>query len=376
VIDPRARNLARLLVRYSVNVQPEDRVSIGCYGSLVAAMPLMVETVREVLKAGAHPHFQLDQVTTEEFGNVFFAEATPAQIAHVDPFAEMVAREFQCEIIFVCESNSRRFSRVDPERRVTRSRAYSKVTETYFERAGRGALRWVAAGVPTQSYAQDAEMSLEDYEDFVFSAAFADTEDPVSAWEEMGRRQARIVDWLAGKKHVDVKGEHIDLSFQIEGRKFINDAGRANMPDGEIFTGPVEDTVNGWFKSTYPAVFGGVDVGQVSLRFEKGVVVHAEAEKNAGYLLKLLDTDEGARRLGEFGIGTNDRIRTFTNNMLFDEKMAGTIHAAIGLGYPESGSTNKSAIHWDFLCDMKDGGQIIVDGQPFYDSGKFLVPGV
>lgn len=376
MFDPRVRNLARLLVGYSANVQPEDLVSIGCYGSLAESMPVMVEVVRETLRAGGHPHFQLDQVATEEFGNIFFAEASLGQLGHVDPFAEMVAREFQCEIVFLCEGNSRRFSRVDPERRVARSRGYSQVVETYFDRASRGDLRWVFAGVPTQSYAQDAEMSLEEYEDFVYSAAFADTEDPVSAWEGMGRRQAHIVDWLAGKRKVEVKGQHIDLSFQIEGRKFINDAGRNNMPDGEIFTGPVEESVNGWIHCTYPAVHGGVDVGQVSLRFENGVVVRAEAEKNEGHLLKLLDTDEGARRLGEFGIGTNDRIQAFTNNMLFDEKMAGTIHAAIGAGFPESGSSNKSAIHWDFLCDMKDGGRIVVDGQSFYDSGKFLVPGV
>jgi len=371
--DPHVRNLARLLVAYSIKVQPGDRVSVGCYGSIVAAMPFCVEVVREVLRAGGHPHFQLDQVATEEIGNVFFAEASPEQIAHVDPFAETVAKEFQCEVVFLCEANSRRFSRVDPERRVARSRAYSRVTETYFDRAGKGELRWVLVGLPTPSYAQDAEMGLEEYEDFVYGAAFADTEDPVSAWEAIGRKQAGIAEWLSGKKHFQARGRHVDLSFSIEGRKFISDHGQSNMPGGEIFTGPVEGTVNGWLKSTYPAIHGGVDVGRVSLRFENGVVVHAEAEKNEAHLIKLPETDEGAKRLGEVGIGTNDRIKIFTSNMLFDEKMAGTIHAAIGLGYPETGSANRSAIHWDFLCDMKDGGQIIVDDELFYDSGEFLV---
>ena len=216
-------------------------------------------------------------------------------------------------------------------------------------------------------------MSLEEYEDFVYSSMLVDTEDPVSLWEEIGRKQKRLVEWLAGRKTVQVKGKHVDLNFSIEGRTFISCDGHYNMPDGEIFTGPVEDSVNGWLESTYPAIHYGVDVGKVSFRFENGIIVRADAEKNQAHLDKMLATDQGSHRLGEFGIGTNNAIKVFTKNMLFDEKIGGTIHVAAGLGYPESGAKNESAIHWDFLCDMTDGGQITVDGQQFYNSGRFLV---
>jgi aminopeptidase len=216
-------------------------------------------------------------------------------------------------------------------------------------------------------------MSLEEYEDFVFSSTLADTEDPIALWGELGRKQQALVDWLAGRKAVQVRGNHVDLSFSIAGRTFMNCDGHVNMPDGEICTTPLEDSANGWLESTYPAVNYGIDVGRVAFRFENGVIVRADPEKNQAHLDKLLATDEGARRLGEFGIGTNSAIKLFTKNMLFDEKMAGTIHVAAGAGIPETGAAHDSAIHWDFLCDMAEGGRITVDGELFYDSGRFLI---
>jgi aminopeptidase len=216
-------------------------------------------------------------------------------------------------------------------------------------------------------------MSLQEYEAFVYSATYSDSDDPVSAWNAVAKRQKKVVEWLLGKKQVHVRGRYIDITFSIDGRTFISCDGHLNMPDGEVFTGPVDGTVNGWFESSFPAVEYGVDVGKVAFRFEDGIAVRAEAEKNQDHLTKMLETDEGARRVGEFGIGTNDRIKLFTKNMLFDEKIGGTIHLAVGRAYPETGAKNESAIHWDFLCDMKDGGQIIVDDQVLYESGKFAV---
>jgi aminopeptidase len=371
--DQRLQNLAQLLVRYCVAAKPGDDVAIRCNGSLAAALPLMGLVFRETLKAGANPHPMILPGLTEEFEHIFLSEGSDEQLGRADPAYALIAHNFQCDIRILSEVNTRRLSRVDPSRTPMHLGAQSELMRLYRERAARQDLRWVLSGLPTTGYAQDSDMSLGEFEEFVFSATFADLPDPASAWREMSARQARLVDWLRGKSQVEVKGKHVDLTFSTVGRSFISCDGHANMPDGEIYTGPVEDSVNGWVESSFPAIYLGVDFGRVTIKLEGGVVVEAEAEKNKDRFTKLLETDEGARRLGEFGIGTNRQIQTFTKNMLFDEKIGGTIHAALGAGYPETGATNHSAIHWDLLCDMRDGGQIIVDGQLFYDSGKFLV---
>jgi aminopeptidase len=366
-------NLAKLLVQYSVNVQPGDLVTVSCYGSVVAGMPMFVEVCREILKAGGHPLPEIGLWTTEEFGYPFFSEASDEQLTFVDPRDELLVKEVDCDITISSETNTRCLTRVDPARQVMRRKAYSKLKETFLDRASKGGLRWVLVCSPSTGQAQDAEMSLEQFEDFVYSATYADTEDPVSIWSAIDVEQARLVRYLADKRNVRLLGKYVDMSFSIEGRIFANDCGHINMPDGEISTGPVEDSANGWFESSFPAIYSGVDVGKVRFEFENGLVVRAEAEKNQEHLTKMLDSDDGSRRLGEFGIGTNKQIQIFTNNMLFDEKIGGTIHVAVGSGYPETGSLNKSSIHWDFLCDMRDGGQIFVDDELFYESGDFKV---
>jgi aminopeptidase len=328
---------------------------------------------RETIEAGAYPHPMIFPGLTEEFDYILYSEGSEAQVGRADPTYALIAHSFQCDIRILSEVNTRRLSRVDPSRVPMHLGAHSELMRLYRERSARQDLRWVLCGFPTTGYAQNSEMSLPQFEDFVFSATFADRPDAASAWRETSAEQARWVDWLNGKSRVEVRGKHLDLAFSIQGRSFISCDGRENMPDGEIYTGPVEDSVNGWLESSFPAIYLGVDFGRVTIKLEGGVVVEAEAEKNKDRFTKLLETDEGARRLGEFGIGTNRQIQTFTKNMLFDEKIGGTIHAALGAGYPETGATNHSAIHWDLLCDMRDGGQIIVDGQLFYDSGKFLV---
>jgi len=371
--DPYLSKLAQLLVQYCVEVQPGNCVGITPYGSIASALPLQTEVVREVLKSGGHPYPYLMPTYADEFDYVFYSTATDAQLQQPGRIDELVTKEFDCDIVIYCETNTRRLSNIDSERQAMWKSAQSEITRLYLERAAKRELRWVGTAIPTTAYAQDAEMSLEEYKEFIYTSMLVDTEDPVSLWQELGRKQERLVEWLKGKKTVQVKGKHVDLSFSIEGRTFINCDGHMNMPDGEIFTGPVEDSVNGWLESTFPAIKYGVDVGKVSFRFENGIIAHADAEKNQAHLDKLLAIDQGSHRLGEFGIGTNNGIKVFTKNMLFDEKIGGTIHIAAGLGFPASGSKNESAMHWDFLCDMREGGQITVDGQQFYDSGRFLV---
>jgi aminopeptidase len=215
-------------------------------------------------------------------------------------------------------------------------------------------------------------MSLPDYQDFVYGAGLLDLDDPVAGWREERQRQLKVVSWLNGREQVVLKGENIDLSFSVKGRTFEPCAGEMNFPDGEIFTGPVEDSAQGWVRFRYPAIYEGQEVMDVELHFENGRCLQEKASKGQELLSALLDMDRGARYLGEWGIGTNYNIQRFTKNMLFDEKMGGTIHLALGGGFPETGSVNDSGIHWDMLCDMAH-SEVKVDGYVFYKDGKIVV---
>jgi aminopeptidase len=228
-------------------------------------------------------------------------------------------------------------------------------------------LRWCYTVFPTYASAQEADMSLAEYQDFVYGAGLLDSPDPVAAWIEEGQRQRELIDWLAGKDRVVLKGANIDLTLSIKDRKFKEADGKYNFPDGEIFTGPVEDSANGWIRFSYPAIYEGKEVSDIELWFEQG-----KAGKGQELLTSLLDMDAGARYLGELGIGTNYGIQRFTKNMLFDEKMGGTTHLALGASYPETGGQNESGLHWDMLCDMSE-SEIIVDGELFYKNGRPVI---
>lgn len=371
--DKRVVRLARTLIDYSAEIQPGDRLAI--VGSPLAE-PLMREIYRYALRAGGYPQVFMGLDVFLFLGgmdDVFFQEASDEQIQYISDVARLVYEQFEAMISIRSQYNTRSLSSIDPARQSLFSQARTDLYQTYFDRGATREFKWVATLYPTQAYAQDAEMSLAEFEDFVYSATMSDREDPVAEWKAVHGQQQKLVDWLAGKSHVEVRGPNAELSLSIEGRTFINSSGIHNMPSGEIFTGPVEDSVEGWVRFTYPAVLRGVEVDGVELRFEAGKVVQASAAKNEGFLLKMLDSDDGARYLGEWAIGTNNSIDRFTKNILFDEKLGGTIHMALGRGYPETGSQNKSSIHWDMICSMKDGGEIIVDEVPFYRSGKFLI---
>jgi aminopeptidase len=247
------------------------------------------------------------------------------------------------------------------------------MSRKFYERAARKEVRWTLALFPTNAHAQDAEMSLSDYEDFVYNACMPDMDDPVGYWRAVSARQERIIQWLKDRKQVHVIGPETDLKLSIAGRTFINCDCKENVPDGEVFTGPVENSVEGHVYFSYPTIYGGREVTGVRLWFEKGRVVKATAEKNEDFLLQTLDTDEGSRYVGEFAIGTNEGINRFTGEILFDEKIGGSFHMALGEGYPESGSQNHSGLHWDMICDLRQGGEIWVDDELLYKNGKFVI---
>ena len=365
--DPRVQRLAEVLVRYSTEVKPGDLVMIR---GMPEATPLLLAVYEEAIKAGGDPHLQVDLPGTQE---AFYRLATDDQINHLSPLDEFVVENIDVSIGIRADSNTREMSGADPAKQSQRRKALMPLFKTTMQRSATGEFRWVGTLYPTNAYAQDAEMSLRDYEEFVYGACFCDQDDPVARWQEVHDMQQKLVDWLVGKREVRVTGPNADLTLSIEDRVFMNSDGHKNMPSGEIFTGPVEDSVEGWVRFTYPAVTAGREVEGIELKFEKGKVVEASAKKGEEFLLKMLDTDPGARYVGEFAIGTNDGIKRFTKNILFDEKIGGSFHMAVGFGFPETGSKNESAIHWDMICDMRDGGEIHVDGDLFYRSGEFMI---
>lgn len=365
--DARVQKLAQTLVEYSVGVKPGDWVVI--FGHPVAEA-LTSEVLRYTLRAGGNPSVLYGLGSTSQ---IFLEEANGEQLKFLSPFERMPFEQADVFVSIDATENTRTLSTADSEKQKIRSVARKEVMEAYMRRSASGELRWTLTQFPCNAFAQEADMPLSAYEDFVYSACKADQPDPVKIWNEIEADQARLVKWLEGKKMLEMHSPTIDMRMSIEGRTFINSTAKHNMPGSEIFTGPVEDSVNGWVQYTFPAIRLGREVDGIRLEFKDGKVVKASAEKNEEYLIKMLDQDPGARFLGELGIGTNYSIDRFTKSILYDEKMGGTIHMAVGASYPETGGKNQSALHWDMICDMRQDSEIRVDGELFYKDGQFQV---
>ena len=364
--DPRISKLAKVLVQYSLDLQPGDQFVLR---TSPLAEDLNLEVYKEAIIAGAHVTLQVGLPGSTE---IFFKNASDAQLEYISPIRRLVAETFNASLYIEAEHNTRELSGVEPERQSRFSKANAEISKIFLERAAKKELKWSLTVFPTHAMAQEANMSLSEYQEFVYGAGMLHLEDPVSFWKEEGERQREIILWLDGREQVVIKGSNIDLSFSIKERTFEPADGKYNFPDGEIFTGPVEESANGYIRFSYPAIYGGQEVEDIELWFEGGKVIKESASKGKELLTTLLNTDEGARYLGEWGIGTNYGIQRFTKNMLFDEKIGGTIHLAVGAGYPETGSKNDSGIHWDMLCDMAE-SEITVDGDLMYKDGKFLI---
>jgi aminopeptidase len=366
--DLRVRKLAQILVDHSIRCQAGDRVLIE---ATTLAEPLIRELYRLILERGGQPHPVLALSDQEE---ILMAHAGDAQLDFIPTFQKLAYETFEARIRIGSMANTRALSEVDPKRLARRQKAMAQILATQMRRGAEGSLKWVTTLFPTTAYAMEAEMSYSSFEDFVYRACHADEEtpDPAAYWRGVEDQQSRIVDRLHGHDQVTLRGPNVDLKLSIKGRTFLNSAGRHNMPDGEVYTGPVETSVNGWVHYTYPAVYQGKVVEGVRLTFEEGKVIKASADRYQDLLLNMLEIDPGARYLGEFAIGTNFEIDRSTKNILFDEKIGGSFHTALGAGYPETGSVNKSQIHWDMICDMKTDSEILVDDEMLYKNGKFL----
>lgn len=364
--DERLNKLAKVLVGYSVEVKEGQRVQIA---GTTASEPLLREIYREVLRAGGHPRIHM---RFEDQQYIFYRHARDHQLDDTDPITLHEMGEIDCVIQAFPDLNPHALSSIDPDRKQRLTRAMKPIVDILFERWGKGELKWVGTVCPTPALAQEARMSFGEYSEFVFECMHLNDDDPVSFWKDFSVKQQKICDRLNGTSEMRYVGRDTDLTFRTEGRTWINCDGKNNFPDGEIFTGPVEDSVEGSIRFTYPGIYQGEEIEDIFLRFESGRVVEARAAKGEKLLLKLLDTDSGSRYVGEIAIGTNNNIERFTKTMLFDEKMGRTVHLALGMGIPGSGSKNQSAIHWDMLKDMSDGGEIYADGKLIYREGRFL----
>jgi aminopeptidase len=365
--DARVERVADILVDYSVPVGEGNLVSI--WGPYVAE-PLMLALYRRCLERGAHPVLRPSLPQAEA---VLYRFAREHQLEFVWETDRWMIEHLDATFGILAETNTRQLSRVDPTKQQIVSRARQELLDRFFERSAAKEVAWNLTLFPTNANAREAEMSLEEYEDFYYGACLVDAADPVAEWRKVAERHARLVEWMQGRSEVHIEGEDTDIVLGVAGRKFLPADGKENFPDGEIFTGPQEDVTRGHVTYSYPALYEGRSVEGIRLEFERGRVVEATASKNEDFLVKTLDTDAGARVLGELGIGTNYGIPSFTGEILLDEKIGGTVHLALGAAYPETGGTNKSAIHWDMVCDLRKGGRITVDGDVLMEDGKLLV---
>ncbi len=365
--DPRVEKMAEVITAFSLDIQPGELLLIR---APVAAAPLVQAVYRAALERGAHV---TPLVTLPGLDEILYEVGSDEQLQFVSPLDEVVLQRYDCVLRIAAETNTKALSGVDPARLVVAQGAQRRLGMALMQRAAQGDMRRCSTQFPTEAYAQDAGMSLREYESFVFTACRVTEPDPIAAWRAQRDTQARLIGWIAPRDRVRIVGPDTDLTLSIKGRTWINSYGRANFPSGEIYTGPLEDSANGTIRFTYPAVVGGREVEDIRLWFKAGEVVQATAGRNEGYLHAMLNSDAGARRLGELGIGANFGITRFTKSILFDEKIGGTVHLALGRSYPDTGGVNQSAIHWDMVCDLRQSGEVVVDGETFMANGQFAV---
>ncbi len=364
--DPRHEKLAKVLVHYSLALKPGDRLVIQ--GSDIAA-PLIREIYREAVRAGAYvrPNIQL-----EGLREIFMSEANDDQLTYLSEVDKAEIEHITALLGIFSTQNTKAMSGIDPKRLAMAGKARAPLNQRFDERDAAGELRWCATLYPTAAFAQEAGMSLSDYEDFVFHAGMLDQDDPVTAWRNVGQEQQKVIDFLSKHDEIHVVAPGTDITYRAGGRTWLNAEGRTNFPDGEVFTAPIEDSVNGTVSFSYPAIYMANEVENVQLTFEHGKVVEAKASRGLDFLNAMLDMDSGSRTLGEAAFGLNYNIPRFTKHMLFDEKLGGTMHMALGAAYGESGGTNKSGLHWDMLCDLHE-GKVYADGELCYEAGKFTI---
>jgi aminopeptidase len=367
VIDDRVERLAQLVVEYSLDLREGQVLRISGTDS---AEPLIAALHRAAIRRGAHPYAQIQLEGTHE---LLVAEGSEEQLTYVAPGELEEMEAIDAAVSIWSTRNTRSFTRADPDRHQRFIAARRGVVNRLWERIARGEVSWCGTLFPTHAHAQEAELSLGEYERFVYGACHVLTgQDPVAHWTDVSQELGVRARELDRTRELRIVGPDTDLRVGVEGRRWRAADGHLNMPDGEIFTSPLETETEGEIRYTFPAVFGGREVEDVRLRFEGGRVVSAEAAVGADYLRSLLDMDDGARVLGEVAFGCNYEIDRFTRDTLFDEKIGGTMHLALGSSFKDLGGVNDSGLHWDMVCDLREEGEVYADGELVWRNGAFL----
>jgi aminopeptidase len=365
--DPRVARLARLIVHYSLGLEGGKVLRID---AAPVAAPLATELYRAALAVGAHPYVNVE---LERLPELMLAEGTEEQLGHVSPIARAELELVDAIVTVWSESNTRALSRAEPGRHQRLIASTQQLAKRRWERMSAGELDWCGVPFPTEGHAQDAEMSVGDYERFVFRACHVEEEgDPVAHWQGVRGELRSRAEALSTTRELRIVGPGTDLTVGVEGRRWAPADGRLNMPDGEVYTSPVESATEGEISFDFPALLYGREVADIRLRFEAGEVVEAEASRGSEYFDALLGLDDGARRLGEVAFGLNYEIDRFTRHTLFDEKIGGTMHVALGSSFDDLGGRNESVLHWDLVCDLRRDGEVYADGELVWRAGRFV----
>lgn len=361
--------LAVLLTDYCLEVKEGELVLIGSRGGFSAQI-LMENIYKNCLLKGAYPYLHF---SSDDARKMLYKFGNNDQLSKADPIYKYICETVNKELIILSEDNTRIFSNSDPEKQAVHAKTRRVFYDIAEKREKEGTYRWSLTLSPTPAYAKDANFTFPEFEEFMYNACKLNLDNPVDGWKELSKEQEKFVNYLDNVNKIQIKAQGTDLTLSVKGRKWQNCDGKLNMPDGEIFTGPIEDSANGFITFSYPAVFRGNEVDGVFLEFKDGAVTKAKAQKGFTFLEKMIALDEGSKRIGEVAIGTNNDIKHFTRNILFDEKIGGTCHIALGKGYPNTGSQLRSALHWDMICNLKEGGEIYCDEKLIYRDGKFLI---
>jgi aminopeptidase len=366
VADPRADKLAHLIVDYSLALGEGDVVRLDADEP---GIPLVVALFRAALAAGARPfaNVQLDGIAEQ-----LVASGSDEQLTYISKVEWHEVETIDAAVTIWADANTRSFSRADPVRLSRWIATRRRLSNRRWERIAAGETRWCGTGFPATAGAQDADMSLRDYESFVYGACRIDQDDPIAAWQSVSAELGARARELAQARELRIVGLDTDLRVGVAGRSWLAADGHLNLPDGEVFTSPLEDATAGEIRFAYPGVYEGREVDDVRLRFEDGRVVAAEATRGEDYLRSLIAMDAGASILGEVAFGLNYGIDRFTRNILFDEKIGGTMHFALGSGFPQAGGANVSGLHWDLICDLRESGEVYADGELVWKAGRFL----
>lgn len=359
---------AQVLVDYSVNVQKGDTVQIRATSA--EAKDLVKAVYKRVLERGGHP---IVRTSIVDLTDTFIKYASDEQLDYVDPITKMEYETIDKFISIGAPLNTKNMARADLNKLSKRGKATKQLSEILMTRSAKGEASWVIADFPTNALAQEAKMSLDEYTEFLFNSCYLNLDNPVEKLRELDKKQTKWANYLNNVKKIRITGDKTDITFGVEGRKWISCSGLNNYPDGEVFTSPVENEVNGEIYFDFPQNYRGNEAHGVHIWIENGQITKAAAAQGEEFLHAMLNMDDGSKGIGEIAIGTNDEIQEVTGNILFDEKIGGSIHMAVGASYPETGGKNVSGLHWDMIKNMKNGGRIYADDVLIYENGKMLI---